>query len=395
MRTAYFIDGVRTPFGKVGGALADTRADDLAARVIRELMARNPNISGTDVDDVCWAATNQAGDDSRNVGRTAAVLSGLPETVPGYTVNRLCGSGLESAVTASRAIKSGELELCVAGGSESMSRAPFILPRAERGYQRTQPIYDSRLGWRGVNPRWAEKYGELTLGECAELTAKSYDVSRVRQDEFAVRSHELAASAWDKGYFDHDVVVVTEDNGNELRRDESIRADATADALARLQPAFQQGGTVTAGNSSPMNDGAAAMLIASQDAVDRFALVPRARIAGAVSVGVHPDSLEGPITATQQLLRKLEWESSSVGVVELTEAFASQAVACVSELDLHLDRVNAWGGAIAIGHPLAASGARLLLTLVSRMEHEGESRGIATMCIGVGQGIAVAAELLS
>jgi acetyl-CoA acyltransferase len=395
MKTAFVIDGVRTPFGKVGGALADTRADDLAAHVISELMARNANVAGDDIDDVCWAATNQAGDDSRNVGRTAAVLAGLPEGVPGFTVNRLCGSGLESAVIAARAIKSGELELCIAGGSESMSRAPFILPRAERSYQRSQPIYDSRLGWRGVNPRWADKYGELTLGECAELTAKTYKVSRLQQDEFALRSHEFASTAWEKGYFDRDVVTIPVTKGVELLRDENIRRDVSMESLSRLSPAFQEGGTVTAGNSSPMNDGAVAMLIASQSAVDRLGLVPRARIVGATAIGVHPDSLEGPVAATRQLLKKIDWELSSVGVIELTEAFASQAVTCVDELDLTLDRVNAWGGAIAIGHPLAASGARLLMTLISRMKHEGESRGIATMCIGVGQGISVAAELVS
>jgi acetyl-CoA acetyltransferase family protein len=394
MTDAYFIDAVRTPFGKVGGALAGVRADDLAAGVLAELMRRNPGVPADDVEDVYWGATNQAGDDSRNVARTAAVLAGLPHTVGGCTVNRLCGSGLEAAATASRAVKSGELDICIAGGSESMSRAPFILPRAESGYQRTQPIYDSRLGWRGVNPRWVEQYGALTLGDCAELMAQRFGVSRAQQDDFAARSHELAAAAWQRGSFDASSVDVTTADGATLTRDESIRPGTSAEALAGLRAAFQTGGTVTAGNSSPMNDGAAAILLASPEAVRRLELQPRARVAGSTSVGVHPDGLDGPVVATRLLLKRLGWDMSSVEVIELTEAFASQAVACIDELELPLARVNAWGGAIAIGHPLGASGARLLMTMVSRMQASGAQRGVATMCIGVGQGIAVAAELV-
>jgi acetyl-CoA acyltransferase len=392
---AYFVDGVRTHFGKAGGALAGVRPDDLAALAISTLMARNPAVRGDDVEDVCWGATNQAGDDSRNVGRTAAVLAGLPHAVPGSTVNRLCGSGLEAASSALRAIKSGELSLCVAGGAESMSRAPFILPRAESAFQRTQPVYDSRLGWRGVNPRWAERYGALSLGDCAELMAERFGVSRAQQDEFAARSHQLAAAAWDKDLLEGTTVPVPAKDGSPLLlRDETIRPASSVESLSRLVPAFREGGSVTAGNSSPMNDGAAAMLLASGEAVERFGLRPRARLVGACSVGVHPDGLEGPIPATEKLLARLGWELSSVEVVEMTEAFASQAVACVDQLELSLDRVNAWGGAIAIGHPLGASGARLLITMIARMRASGARRGIATMCIGVGQGITVAAELV-
>ncbi|HEV7656712.1 MAG TPA: thiolase family protein [Mycobacteriales bacterium] len=394
MADAYFIDGVRTVFGKAGGALAGVRADDLAASAIAELLARNPQLPPDKVDDVVWGATNQAGDDSRNVGRTAALLAGMPEGTAGYTVNRLCGSGLEAAATASRAIRSGDVDLCIAGGSESMSRAPFILPRPDRAYPRTQELYDSRLGWRGVNPRWAQRYGALTLGECAELTAERYGVSRARQDEYAARSHELAARAWDGGSFDADTIPGRDPDGLALlTRDESIRPAADPESLARLRPAFRPGGTVTAGNSSPMNDGAAAILLAGPQAVRRLGLTPLGRIAGAVSVGVHPDALDGPVTATRRLLAKIGWDHASVGTIELTEAFAAQAVACIEELEWKPNRVNAWGGAIAIGHPLGASGARLLMTLVSRMRCEGSRRGIATMCIGVGQGIAVAVEL--
>jgi acetyl-CoA acyltransferase len=392
---AYLVDGVRTPFGRAGGALAGVRADDLAALVIAELMRRNPAVPGDQVDDVNWGATNQAGDDSRNVGRTAAILAGLPHEVPGSTVNRLCGSGLEAASSALRSIRSGELDVCVAGGSESMSRAPFILPRAEAAYQRAQPVYDSRLGWRGVNPRWAEQYGALTLGDCAELMAERFGVSRAQQDDYSLRSHQLAAEAWEKDLLEGTVVGVPGgDGGSLLPRDESIRWPSTLDALSRLAPAFQADGTVTAGNSSPMNDGAAAMLLASGEAVARLGLRPQVKLAGACSVGVHPDGLDGPIPATRKLLQRLDWALDSVEVIEMTEAFASQAVACIDELELPIDRVNAWGGAIAIGHPLGASGARLLITLAARMRASGAHRGVATMCIGVGQGISVAAELV-
>ena len=393
MPEAFVVDGVRTVFGKAGGSLAGVRPDDLAAAVLADLLRRNPGLPGEAVEDVYWGATNQSGDDSRNVARIAAVLAGLPTGVAGCTVNRLCGSGLEAVVVAARAVKSGELDVCLAGGSESMSRAPFILPRAESAYQRTQPVYDSRLGWRAVNPRWARGYGARTLVECAELIAERYGVSRAEQDEYAVTSHQRAAAAWSGGQLAAETLAVTAPDGTVVDRDETVRPGATAGSLARLSPVTGPAGSVTAGNASPMNDGAAGLLIVSERAAERWGLQPRARIVGGVSVGVHPDGLDGPVPATQRLLAKCGWDTASLDQVELTEAFAAQAVACIRELKLQPDQVNPGGGAIAIGHPLGASGARLMITLARGLAARGpRRRGVATMCIGVGQGIAVAAE---
>jgi acetyl-CoA acyltransferase len=390
---AFVVDGVRTVFGKAGGSLAGVRPDDLAAAVLAELLRRNRALPAEAVEDVYWGATNQSGDDSRNVARIAAVLAGLPSGVAGCTVNRLCGSGLEAVVVAARAVKSGELDVCLAGGSESMSRAPFILPRAESAYQRAQPIYDSRLGWRGVNPRWAAAHGARTLVECAELIAERYGVSRAEQDEYAVTSHQRAAAAWAGGRFAAETIAVTAPDGTVVERDETVRPGASAASLSRLSPVTGPAGSVTAGNASPMNDGAAGLLVVSERAAERWELQPRARIVGGVSVGVHPDGLDGPVPATQRLLDKYGWDTASLDQVELTEAFAAQAVACIRELKLQPDQVNPGGGAIAIGHPLGASGARLMITLASGLAARGpRRRGIATMCIGVGQGIALAAE---
>jgi acetyl-CoA acyltransferase len=327
------------------------------------------------------------------VARIAAVLAGLPFGVAGCTVNRLCGSGLEAVVVAARAVKSGELDVCLAGGSESMSRAPFILPRAESAYQRTQPVYDSRLGWRAVNPRWAADHGARTLVECAELMAERYGVSRAEQDDYAVTSHQRAAAAWAAGRFAAETIAVTAPDGTVADRDETVRPGVSAESLARLSPVTGPVGSVTAGNASPMNDGAAGLLIVSERAAERWGLQPRARIVGGVSVGVHPDGLDGPVPATQRLMDKCGWDTASLDQVELTEAFAAQAVACIRELKLTPDQVNPGGGAIAIGHPLGASGARLMITLANGLAARGpRHRGVATMCIGVGQGIAVAAE---
>lgn len=393
MPEAFVVDGVRTVFGKAGGLLAGVRPDDLAAAVLAELLRRNPALPAEAVEDVYWGATNQSGDDSRNVARIAAVLAGLPFGVAGCTVNRLCGSGLEAVVVAARAVKSGELDVCLAGGSESMSRAPFILPRSESAYQRTQPVYDSRLGWRAVNPRWEAAHGARTLVECAELIAERYRVSRAEQDEYALTSHQRAAAAWAGGHFAAETIAVTAPDGTVVDRDETVRPGASAGSLARLSPVTGPAGSVTAGNASPMNDGAAGLLIVSERAAGRWGLQPRARIVGGVSVGVHPDGLDGPVPATQRLLDKHGWDTASLDQVELTEAFAAQAVACIRELKLHPDQVNPDGGAIAIGHPLGASGARLMITLASGLAARGpRHRGVATMCIGVGQGIAVAAE---
>jgi acetyl-CoA acyltransferase len=306
-------------------------------------------------------------------------------------VNRLCGSGIEAIASGSRAVKSGEIDICITGGSESMSRAPFILPRAEQGYQRSQEIYDSRLGWRSVNPRWRQQYGAKSLIECAEETARRYGVSREEQDEYAARSHQLAAAAWDSGRYADSVIPVSTKSGT-LDRDETIRPRSTTATLGGLGPLLGPGTSVTAGNASPMNDGAAAVLLASRAAVQQYGLTPKARVVGTVAVGVHPDGLDGPVPATRQLLEKVGWDLGSLDAVEMTEAYASQVVACVRELKLNLDIVNTWGGAIAIGHPLGASGARLVSTLVNRLIAVGGGRGVATMCIGVGQGISMAVE---
>jgi acetyl-CoA acyltransferase len=390
----YVIDGGRTVFGKAGGKLAGVRPDDLAAAVLSGLVARNPALDPEVIDDVQWGATNQAGDDSRNVARIAAVLAGLPLTVPGSTVNRLCGSGLEAISSASRAIRSGEIDVCLAGGSESMSRAPFVLPRAETAYQRQQPVWDSRLGWRSVNPRWREQYGARALGECAELIAERFGISRERQDSYAAQSHRRAAEAWERGDFNDEILPLDPALVVDApATDESVRPDSTPEGLAKLRPVFQRDGTVTAGNSSPMNDGAAGVLLASGEAVERMGLTPLARIAGSHAVGVHPDGLDGPVPATRMLLKRLGWSIDSLDLVELSEAFASQAVACVDELKLDAEKVNRAGGAIAIGHPLAASGARLVATLVHQLKRTGGRRGVATLCIGVGQGQSLAVEV--
>ena len=377
MPEAFVVDGVRTVFGKAGGMLAAVRPDDLAAAVLAEVLRRTPALPAEAVEDVYWGATNQSGDDSRNVARIAAVLAGLPFGVAGCTVNRLCGSGLEAVVVAARAVKSGELDVCLAGGSESMSRAPFILPRAESAYQRTQPVYDSRLGWRTVNPRWAAAHGARTLVECAELMAERYGVSRAEQDDYAVTSHQRAAAAWAGGRFAAETIAVTAPDGTVADRDETVRPGASAESLARLSPVTGPAGSVTAGNASPMNDGAAGLLIVSERAAERWGLQPRARIVGGVSVGVHPDGLDGPVPATQRLMDKCGWDTASLDQVELTEAFAAQAVACIRELKLTPDQVNPGGGAIAIGHPLGASGARLMITLANGLAAQGPaaSRG--------------------
>lgn len=394
MTDVYVIDAGRTVFGKAGGALAAVRPDDLAAAVIAGVVGRSSGLDPSRIDDVHWGATNQAGDDSRNVARIAAVLAGLPLTVPGSTVNRLCGSGLEAVASASRAIRAGEMDLLVAGGSESMSRAPFVLPRAESAYQRQQSVWDSRLGWRSVNPRWRERFGARSLGECAELIAERFGISRERQDAWAAQSHDRAASAWREGVFDTEIIPLGDLLPGGPERDETVRPGSTSESLARLRPVFSEEGTVTAGNSSPMNDGAAAVLLASGRAVAELGLTPLARVLGSTAVGVHPDGLDGPIPATEALLDRLGWTVDSLDHVELNEAFASQTLACIEGLKLDEAQVNPAGGAIAIGHPLGASGARLVGTLVHQLRRGGGTRGIATLCIGVGQGQSLAVEVL-
>jgi acetyl-CoA acyltransferase len=383
------MDACRTPIGKIKGALAEARPDHLAADVITALTRRNPWLDVTAIDDVYWGAANQAGEDNRNVARMAVLLAGLPAEIPGATVNRLCGSGMEAVCDAARTIAAGEADICLAGGSESMTRAPFVIARSADAFPRAMDLADTRLGWRLVSPRMKEMYPPITLGETAENVAGKYGITRERQDEWALRSHHLAAAARDAGRFDAETVPVTTSRG-EVRHDEGINGAITAAELAAKPPAFRKGGTVTGGNSSPLNDGAAALLLMSQDAVRRAGpLTPLARYVGASAAGVHPDYMGiGPVPAMNRALGRAGWQLDEVDLIEINEAFAAQSVAVVDELKCDPDRVNVNGGAIAIGHPLGCSGARIVTTLLHEMRRRGAARGAASMCIGVGQGIA-------
>jgi acetyl-CoA acyltransferase len=384
----FVVDACRTPIGKIKGALAEVRPDHLAADVIKALLARNAGLDPAVIDDVYWGAANQAGEDNRNVARMAVLLAGLPVEIPGATVNRLCGSGMEAVSDAARAIAAGDLDICVAGGSESMTRAPFVLARSADAFPRSLDLADTRLGWRLVSPRMQEMYPPITLGETAENVADKYGVTRERQDAWALRSHRLAAAARDAGRFDAETVPVTTSRG-EVLHDEGIKGDLTLAELAGKRAAFRTGGTVTGGNSSPLNDGAAALLLMSEAAVSRLGVTPLARYVGASAAGVHPDYMGiGPVPAMGRVLARSGWGVGDLDLVEVNEAFASQSVAVVDELKLDPERVNVNGGAIAIGHPLGCSGARIVTTLLHEMRRRGVSRGAATMCIGVGQGIA-------
>ena len=387
MTAVYAVDACRTPVGKIKGSLSSVRPDHLSADVIAALLARNPWLDPARIDDVYWGAANQAGEDNRNVARMAVLLAGLPVEVPGATVNRLCGSGMEAIAGAARAIAAGEADVCLAGGAESMTRAPFVLPRAESPFPREAGVADTRLGWRLVSPRMAEMYPPVSLGETAENVAERYQVTRERQDEFALRSHQRAARAAAEGRFASQIVPVTE--RPEVRHDEGINGALTAAELAAKKPAFRAGGTVTGGNSSPLNDGAAALLLMSADAVRRSGVTPLARYAGSSAAGVHPDYMGiGPVPAVHRALRRAGWRVDELDLIEINEAFAAQSVAVMDELKCDPERVNVNGGAIAIGHPLGCSGARIVTTLLHEMRRRGAARGAATMCIGVGQGIA-------
>jgi acetyl-CoA acetyltransferase family protein len=381
--TVFIVDAVRTPVGRLGGALAHVRPDDLGATVVRALVERNPGAGP--IEDVYFGDANQAGEDNRNVARMAALLAGLPTSTPGATVNRLCGSGMEAAFSASRAIAAGDASICVAGGVESMSRAPWVLLKPERPFPRGhETLHSTTLGWRMVNPAMPDEW-TVTLGEGAEILADRYGISRERQDEFALRSHRRAADAWDRGAFADEVVPVPE---AELPRDESIRSDTTMEKLAQLKPAFRADGTVTAGNSSPMNDGASALLLA--DTAD----APLARIVSRASSAVEPPLYGiGPVEAANRALARAGIGWGDLAAVELNEAFAAQSLACLAdwpELDPEIVNVN--GGAIALGHALGNSGTRLLTTLAWELRRRGGGWGLAAMCIGVGQGIAMVIE---
>jgi acetyl-CoA acetyltransferase family protein len=386
--SAYIVDAVRTPLGKIGGALANVRPDDLAASTIVSLLERHPSLERSAVDGVVLGNSNGAGEENRNVGRMASLLAGLPVSVPGSTVNRLCGSGLESVVQASREVESGDAQVLVAGGVESMTRAPWVVPKPDRPFPRDHAtMYSTTLGWRMVNPTFDPEW-TVALGEGAEVTAHEFSISRGAQDEFAARSHQRAAAAWRDGVFDDETVLVPETS---LRVDECVRADSSLERLAALKPVFRPDGSVTAGNSSPMNDGAAAILLMSESALGEYGATPLARVASRALSAVEPQRFcIAPVQAAEVALRRAGIGWADLNVIELNEAFAAQALACLQswpELDPAI--VNPHGGAIAIGHPIGASGARILTTLAHELHRRGGGWGLATMCIGVGQGIAV------
>ncbi|HEX2236049.1 MAG TPA: acetyl-CoA C-acyltransferase [Actinomycetota bacterium] len=396
MTEAFVVDAVRTPVGKIMGVLARARPDDLAAQAIAALVERT-GIAGDRVDDVQWGAANQAGEDNRNVARMAALLAGLPVSVPGATVNRLCGSGLEAVNSARREIMVGEADVVIAGGSESMTRAPFVMGKAEQAFERDVRVYDTSLGWRFANPRLLERYGSDTMGETAENVAERFGISRARQDEFALESHRRAVAAVQEGRFKDEIVPVElpRAKGDPLvvDADEPPRPDTSLERMGRLRPAFRREGTVTAGNSSGLNDGAAAVLLASSEAIADLRLAPMARVVASAVAGVEPRFMGlGPIPATRKVLRRAGISLEDIDLIELNEAFAAQSLACIDELGLDPEKVNVNGGAIALGHPLGCSGARLLTTLVHEMARRDVRTGLATMCIGLGQGIATVVE---
>jgi len=388
MTAVFAVDACMTPVGKIKGALAGVRPDHLTADVIRAIMARNQWLDPASVDDVYWGAANQAGEDNRNAARMGVLLAGLPVEIPGATVNRLCGSGMEAICSAARAIAAGDADICLAGGAESMTRAPFVLPRATEPFPREAGLADTRLGWRLVSPLMRELYPPVTLGETAENVAERYGVGRDRQDQFALLSHQRAARARDAGLLAEEIIPVMTPHG-EVTQDEGIRADLTIGELAAKKPAFRKDGTVTGGNSSPLNDGAAGVLLMSQQAMTAAGAAPIARYVTATAAGVHPDYMGiGPVPAMTKGLRRAGWQVSDLGLIELNEAFAAQAVAVIDELKLDPELVNTNGGAIAIGHPLGCSGARITTALLHEMRRRGARRAAAAMCIGVGQGIA-------
>jgi len=402
MREAFICDAVRTPIGRYGGALARVRADDLAAVPIRALMARNPKADWSALDEVYYGCANQAGEDCRNVARMALLLAGLPDSVGGVTVNRLCASGLNAVGEAARAIRCGEIEFAIAGGVESMTRAPFVMGKAAEAFARSAETFDTTLGWRFINPLMKAQYGVDSMGETGENVAEEYQVSRSDQDAMALRSQARAGKAIAAGYFAAETVTVEVPSGKGgpvmVEKDEHPRPETTTEQLAKLKPIFRTPGTVTAGNASGINDGAAAMIVASAQAVERHALTPRARVLGMASAGVPPRVMGiGPVPSTRRLMERLGLKIGDFDVVEINEAFAAQALACLRQLGLPDDaeHVNPHGGAIALGHPLGMSGARLALTAVHGLEQRNGRRALATMCVGVGQGVSLALERVS
>ncbi|HGP3326769.1 3-oxoadipyl-CoA thiolase [Acinetobacter baumannii] len=399
MKNAYIIDAIRTPFGRYASGLAPVRADDLGAVPIKALMQRNPNVNWEKVDDVIYGCANQAGEDNRNVGRMSALLAGLPYQVPATTINRLCGSSLDAIAIAARAIKAGEANLVIAGGVESMSRAPYVMGKSDSAFGRSQKIEDTTMGWRFINPKLKELYGVDTMPQTAENVAEQFKVNRADQDQFALVSQQRTASAQAKGFFSKEIVAVEipQRKGDVvvIDTDEHPRASTTLEGLSKLKPVVKADGTVTAGNASGINDGAAALLIASDDAVQAYNLKPRAKIIASTAVGIEPRIMGfAPAPAIKKLLKQANLTLEQMDVIELNEAFAAQALAVTRDLGLpdDSDKVNPNGGAIALGHPLGASGARLVTTALNQLEQTGGRYALCSMCIGVGQGIALIIE---
>jgi 3-oxoadipyl-CoA thiolase len=395
MEKAVIVDALRTPIGRYGGALKDVRPDDLAALVVREAVHRN-QLDPASIEDVYFGDANQAGEDNRNVARMAVLLAGLPVEIPAATMNRLCGSGMQAVVAATREIETGNGACFLAGGVESMTRAPYILEKPQREFARgTQTLYDSTLGWRMINPRLAEKYPPISLGQTAEVVARRYGITRQAQDEWALGSHRKAVAAQEACHFRNELVSVGLADGVQVEKDEGPRADTSLEKLASLKPAFEKEGTVTAGNSSPLNDGAACLVLMAESHAQRIGARPLARVLAAASAGVDPSVMGlGPIPASRKALARAGLRVSDLDCVELNEAFASQVLAAMRDLELDPQRVNPNGGAIALGHPLGASGARLIATLVHELIRRKARYGLATMCIGVGQGISTVVENL-
>jgi 3-oxoadipyl-CoA thiolase len=399
MREAFICDAARTAIGRYGGALSKVRTDDLAAVPIRALTSRNPEVDWAALDEVVLGCANQAGEDNRNVARMATLLAGLPDSIPGVTVNRLCASGLNAVGDAARAIRAGEIDFVIAGGVESMTRAPFVMGKASEAFQRSNEVFDTTIGWRFVNPLMKQQYGVDSMPETGENVAEEFQVARKDQDAFALRSQQRAGKAIAAGYFAEEIVAVEVPGGRAgpivVDKDEHPRPETTAEQLAKLKTFVRSPGTLTAGNASGVNDGAAAMIIAGEEAVKRHGLTPRARVLGMASAAVPPRIMGiGPVPSTRKLMARLGLKIGDFDVIELNEAFASQALACLRQLGVPDDaeHVNPHGGAIALGHPLGMSGARLALTALHALEKHGGKRALATMCVGVGQGVSLAIE---
>jgi 3-oxoadipyl-CoA thiolase len=396
MKTAYIIDILRTPIGKYAGALATVRPDDMAAHVIKKLMERNPVIDPTQIEDVVFGAANQAGEDNRNVARMALLLAGLPNAIGGVTVNRLCASGLQAIMDASRGVLNGDGGIYIAGGVESMSRAPFVMSKAEEGFSRKAELVDTTIGWRFVNSKLSKLYHPYSMGETAENVAEKWKITREQQDIFALASQQKYFKASQEGKFKDEIVPVSITKGKEIfdfATDEYPR-ETSIEKLAQLKPAFKEGGTVTAGNSSGINDGAAACLVANEEVVNQLNLKPLARVVSMAIAGVDPTYMGvGPVPSVKKALQRAGLKLSDIGLVELNEAFASQSLACIHDLELNPEIVNVNGGSISIGHPLGCSGVRISATLIHEMKKRKVKYGLATMCIGVGQGAAVVYEL--